>query len=114
MVQVGSELTITVAVVSAPTQPSADVTKFEYVPAPAPVGTVMLVLEVFVVKLKLFGPFTRYVNGAFPLAVAVRFVVALPAHTVVPVRPAVGSGLTVTPAVGSAPVQPSIEVNRFE
>src|SRR5262245_62591647 len=99
MVQLGSELTVTVAVVSAPTQPSADVTKFEYVPAPAPVGTVMLVLDVFVVKLKLLGPLTRYVNGPFPLAVAVRFVAASPAQTVVPVSPAVGNGFTVTVAL---------------
>jgi hypothetical protein len=58
----------------------------------------MLVLEVFVVKLKLLGPFTRYVNGPFPLAVAVRFVAGSPAHTVVPVSPAVGSGFTVSVA----------------
>jgi hypothetical protein len=114
MVQLGSELMVTVAVVSAPTQPSADVTKFEYVPAPAHVGTVMPVLEVFVVKLKLLGPFTRYVNGPFPPAVAVKFVAAAPAHTIVPVSPAVGSGLTVTVAVANWLTQLLALVTRFE
>jgi hypothetical protein len=56
---VGSGLIVTTAVANALLQPLTEVTRFEYVPAPAPVGTVMLVLEVFVVKLKLFGPFTR-------------------------------------------------------
>jgi hypothetical protein len=74
----------------------------------------MFALEVFVVKLKPPGPFTKYVNGPFPLAVAVRFVVALPVHTVAPVSPAVGSGLTVTTAVARALLQPSTEVTRFE
>jgi hypothetical protein len=74
----------------------------------------MLVLAVFVVKLKLFGPLTRYVNGPFPLAVAVKFVVALPLHTVVPVKPTVGNGLTVTVVVANAPTQPSPDVTKFE
>jgi len=111
---VGFGLTVTTAVASALLQPFTDVTRFEYVPAPAPVGTVMLVLDVFVVKLKLLGPFTRYVNGPFPLAVAARFVVALPAHTVTPVSPAVGSGLIVTEALASALLQPLTDVTRFE
>src|SRR4029450_3847043 len=107
-------LTATVVVASAPMQPSTEVTRFEYVPAPAPVATVMLVLDVFVVKLKLLGPFTRYVNGPFPLDVAVKFVAGSPAHTVVPVSAAVGSGLTVTTAVASALLQPLTDVTRFE
>jgi len=111
---VGSGLIVTAAVTSALLQPLTEVTKFEYVPAPAPVGTVMLVLDVFVVKLKLLGPFTKYVNGPFPLAVAVRFVVAAPEQTVTPVNPAVGNGLTVTTAVANALLQPSTEVTRFE
>ena len=56
---VGSGLTVTTAVASALLQPSTEVTKFEYVPVPAPVRTVMLVLDVFVVKLKAPGPFTK-------------------------------------------------------
>src|SRR5262245_23672309 len=111
---VGKGLTVTAAVASAPLQLSAEVTKFEYVPLPAPVGTVMLVLDVFVVKLKLLGPFTKYVNGALPLAVAVKFVAASPTHTVVPVKPADGSGLTVTTAVASVLLQPLTDVTRFE
>jgi hypothetical protein len=74
----------------------------------------MLVLAVFVVKLKLFGPLTRYVNGPFPLAVAVKFVVVAPAQTVTPDNPAVGKGLTVTVAMANAPTQPLTEVTRFE
>src|SRR6185503_5010667 len=77
---VGFGLTVTVAVARALKQPLVEVTKFEYVPTPAPVGTVMLVLKVFVVKVKL-GPFTRYVNTPLPLAVAVRFVTASPEQT---------------------------------
>jgi hypothetical protein len=75
---------------------------------------VILVLEVFVVKLKLLGPFTKYVNGPFPLAVAVKFVAGSPAHTVVPVKPAVGFGFTVTAAVASALLHPFTDVTRFE
>jgi hypothetical protein len=82
------------------------------VPPPAPVGTVILVLDVFVVKLKLPGPFTRYVNGPFPLAVAVRLVAASPAHTVVPVSPAVGSGLTVSVAAVEVVEQPLASVTN--
>src|SRR4029450_2191778 len=111
---VGFGFTVTTAVASALLQLSTEVTRFEYVPVPAPVGTVMLVLDVFVVKLKLPGPFTRYVNGPFPLAVAVRFVAGSPAHTIVPVSAAVGSGLTVTTAVASALLQPLTDVTRFE
>src|SRR5262245_13760181 len=114
MVQAGRELMVTIAVARAPVQLLTEVTRFEYVPEPAPVGTVMLVLDVFVVKLKLLGPFTRYVNGPFPLAVAVKLVAAAPAHIVVPVNPAIGSGLTVTVAIASAPLQLSAEVTKFE
>src|SRR5262245_63790653 len=96
---VGSGLTVTTAVANELLHPSTDVTRFEYVPVPAPVGTVMLVLAVFVVKLKLLGPLTRYVNGPFPLAVAVKFVVAAPAQTVTPGNPAVGNGLIVIVAL---------------
>jgi hypothetical protein len=74
----------------------------------------MLVLDVFVVKLKPLGPFTRYVKGALPLAVAVRLVAASPVHTVAPVSPAIGNGLTVTIAVANAPTQPLTEVTKFE
>src|SRR4030095_10945758 len=93
---VGRGLIVTVAVANALLQPSTDVTRLEYVPPPAPVGTVMLVLDVFVVKLKLLGLSTRYVTGPFPPAVSVKLVAASPAHTVVPVSPAVGRGLIVT------------------
>ena len=55
----GAVLIVTTAVASALLQPSTEVTRFEYVPAPAPVGTVMLVLDVVVVKMKLLGPFTK-------------------------------------------------------
>src|SRR5258707_14840703 len=96
MVEVGSGLTVTTAVANALLQPLPEVTRFEYVPAPAPVGTVTLMLAVVVVKLKLLGPFTKYVNGPVPLAVAVRFVAASPAQTVAPVSPAVGNGLIST------------------
>jgi hypothetical protein len=111
---VGFGLTVTTAIASVLLQPLTEVTRLEYVPAPAPVATVRLVLEVFVVKLKLPGPFTKYVNGPFPLAVAVRFVVGSPVHTVVPVKPAVGSGLIVTVAVASALLQPLTEVTKLE
>ena len=56
---VGSGFTVTTAVASALLQPSTEVTRFEYVPVPAPVGTVMLAVDVFVVKVKPPGPFTK-------------------------------------------------------
>src|SRR5258707_11408416 len=83
-------------------------------PRPPPRSTLIPFTTLFRSSWNPPGPFTKYVNGPFPLAVAVKFVAGSPAHTVTPVNPQDASGLTVTDAVASELLQPLTDVTKFE
>jgi hypothetical protein len=110
---VGFALTMTTVVANWLTQLLALVTRLEYVPVPPVTVTEIDVALLFVVRLKPPGPFTRYVNGATPLAPAVTFV-GEPTQTVVPTNDAVGFELMMTSAVANWLMQLLALVTRLE